>query len=249
MLKDLIHRVRRKLMKTRLRPIRVFVFHHVSEEIDPLICKEEDWTQLDQFKQNIEKLSKQYTFISLSNAYDKLQHDRFRIKRYAVLTSDDGLSSVLNILTWLEEKGIPLTLFVNTCYMEGDKLKPVHEKWLREIVPDADSKAIAKKMYLSKKQIWSLNSLLIEIGMHGHEHLDVQLISEIQFEQDIKTCISKLKTHPRYIPAYAFPWGKSTKDAVTYLHRNNIIPVVVHGGRNYNWTGAIDRECIDNKTL
>lgn len=133
--------------------------------------------------------------------------------------------------------------------MERDKLKPVHLNWLTKLAPNADAKAIAHKMYLSKKQIFELSSSYIEIGLHGHEHLDVSQIKELQFEEDINICMSKLRNHPRFVSAYAFPWGRATKESMTYLHRNNIIPVVVHGGRNYNWTGAIDRECIDNKKL
>lgn len=248
-MRNIVDKIHNRILKASFQPIRVFVFHHVSAECDPLVCQQEDWTQLDQFKRNIERLSQNYTFISLSEAYHKLQRDKIRSRKYAVLTTDDGLASVLNVITWLEEKRIPLTLFINTRYMEGNILKPVHEKWLREIDSNADMKAIAKKMYLSEKQIWSLNSPLIEIGMHGHEHLNVSQITESQFEEDINTCMLKLRNHPRFISACAFPWGKSTDDSMIYLHQNHIIPVVVHGGKNYKWIGYIDRESIDNKTL
>lgn len=236
-------------MKLRLQPIHVFCFHHVSAERDPLVCLPDDWTQLDQFKRNIEKLQQQYTFIALTEAYNKLQHDVFRFRKYAVLTTDDGLTSVQNVQPWLEAQKIPLTLFVNTRYMEGNKLKLVHEKWVRKVDPKADVQLIAKKMYLTKEQIWHLESQYIEIGMHGHEHMNISQITESQFEEDISICMSKLCNHPRFVFAYAFPWGRATKDAMTYLQQNDIIPVVVHGGRNYKWIGAIDRECIDNKSL
>jgi peptidoglycan/xylan/chitin deacetylase (PgdA/CDA1 family) len=130
--------------------------------------------------------------------------------------------------------------------MKGDKLKPVHERWLQELAPGVDVKTIAQRMYLSEKQIWLHNSPLIEIGMHGHEHPNVSQITEIQFEKDVNQCEEILKTHPRYIPAYAYPWGKTTKDSMAYLLHNGIIPVVVRGGKNYSWSGFVDRECIDN---
>lgn len=249
MLKNILNKICRRFIKIRLHPIRVFVFHHVSEVRDSLICQEDDWTQLDQFKRNIIKLSKHYTFISLSDAYEKLLNDRFRFRNYAVLTNDDGLESVLNVLTWLEEKGIPLTLFINTRYMERDKLKPIHLNWLTKLAPDADAKAIAYKMYLSKKQIFELSSSYIEIGLHGHEHLSTPEISEHVFEDNIKQCQLLLNNHPRYIPAYAYPWGHSTAKSLSYLQREDIIPVVVRGGMNYTWNGIIDRECIDNMKL
>lgn len=249
MILDLIHRIRRKLMKTRLQPIRVFCFHHVSVVRDPLVCQEEDWTQLDQFKRNIEHLSQDHTFISLAEACDKLQHDWFRCRKYAVLTTDDGLASVLNVLPWLAEKKIPLTLFINTRYMEGDKIKPIHQKWLQEMAPDADGNSIAKGMYLSKEQVFELTSRYIEIGLHGHEHFDAVSISEAAFEEDIDKCIAVLRSHPRYIPAFAYTWGHATNESIAYIQNQGIIPVLINGGVNYKWVGFVDRECIDNIKL
>jgi len=249
MLKKLLNKVKRRWIRLWYQPIRVFVFHHVSEERDVLVCQEPDWTKLDQFKRNIEYLSLDHTFISLAEACDKLQHDWFRFHKYAVLTTDDGLASVLNVLPWLEEKKIPLTLFINTRYMAGDKLKPIHMDWLSKLAPDADVKAIAKQMYLSKEQIFELSSPLIEIGLHGHEHLDARSIAEIEFEQNIKQCEQQLRNHPRYVSAYAYPWGKSTDASLQYLLKQGIVPVVVDGSKNYVWSGYISRESIDNVQL
>ena len=249
MLNKLVNKVKRRWIRWRYRPIRVFVFHHVSDERDTFVCQEPDWTQLVQFKRNIEILLQEYTFISLSEAYDKLQQDRFRFRKYAVLTTDDGLASVLNVLPWLEEKKIPITLFINTRYMEGDKLKPVHQRWLKDLAPEADTKAIAKRMYLSKEQVFELVSPYIEISMHGHEHLNAHTISETEFENNIEHCLHLLSDHPRYVSAYSYPWGKYTGSSLHYLHDHCIIPVAVDGGMNYIWKGYLSRECIDNVKL
>ena len=249
MLKNVLNKIHKKLLKFRLQPIRVFVFHHVSEVRDPLVCQIPDWTQLDQFKRNIENLSKQYTFISLSDACKRLQQDKVRCRKYAVLTTDDGLTSVMNVVSWLEGRKIPLTLFVNTRYMDGDKIKPVHQEWLRVIAPNADEKEIAKRMYLSKEQVFALTSPYIEIGMHGHEHLDIYQSEESQFERDINLCRQILHTHPRFISMYAYPWGHATRKSIVYLTMHDIIPIVLRGGGNYVWNGMIDRECIDNKII
>lgn len=241
--------IQNKLMKLRLQPIHIFAFHHVSETLDPLVCQEGDWTQMEQFKRNIEKLQTQYKFISLMEAYDKLCHDTLRLSHYAVLTTDDGLASVLNIIPWLEEKKIPLTLFINTRYMEGDVLKPIHQLWLREIDPDADEKAIARRMYLSKSQLFALTSKYIEVGMHGHRHIYIPAATEAQFEDELNTCMQIIQEHPRFIPAYAYPWGDETEDSLHYMAENGIIPVVLNALGNYKYDKYIDRECIDNMEL
>lgn len=236
-------------MRLRYKPIRIFVFHQVSEVRDPLICQEEDWTQLEQFKHNIEHLIAECTFISLSEAYDKLQHDRYRLRKYAVLTTDDGLASVMNVIPWLEEKKIPLTLFINTRYMECDKLKPIHQKWLHELEPDADGKEIAKRMYLSKEQIWSLKSPYIEIGLHGHEHLDARAVAEEEFETNVELCVNQLCSHPRYFAAYAYPWGIGTAKSRKYLINKGIVPIMVDDYVNCVWKGSLSRVSIDHKVL
>ena len=246
MLNKLINKLKRKWIRLWYQPIRVLVFHHVSDERDTLVCQEPDWTQLDQFKRNIEYLSQDHTFISLAEAHNKLLHDWSRCRKYAVLTTDDGLASVQNVLPWLEEKKIPLTLFINTCYMAGDKLKPIHLQWLKELAPDADVKVIAKRMYLSKEQIFEMASPFVEIGMHGHEHLDARAIVEDEFEQNIELCQQLLRNHPRYVSAYAYPWGRSTDASLRYLLKQGIVPVVVDGCKNYVWKGYISRESIDN---
>ena len=231
------------------RPIRIYVFHNVSDAHDELLCGIDDWTQTERFKQNIEKLSQQYTFISITEAYHKLRHDWFRFRKYAVLTTDDGLASVLNVLPWLEEKKIPLTLFINTRYWEQDKLKPIHLERLQKIAPNADIEKIAKELYLSKDQIWSLASSSIEIGLHGHEHLDAKTINEQEFETNIEQCIEQLVSHPRYVPFYAYPWGMGTSESKEYLLSKGIVPVMVDNDVNCVWTGSISRVCIDHKVL
>ena len=248
--------MKRKLQKLWLyvirwffRPIHIYVFHNVSDVHDELLCGIDDWTQTDQFKRNIEYLSQHHTFISLSEAYNKLQHDRFRFRNYAVLTTDDGLASVQNIIPWLENKKIPLTLFINTRYWEQDKLKPIHLDRLQKIAPNADTLKIAKQLYMSREQIWALNSSYVEIGLHGHEHLDAVKITEQEFETNVEQCINLLSSHPRYVPFYAYPWGMGTPKSKKYLAYRGIVPVMVDDDMNCVWNGSLSRVCIDNKVL
>lgn len=236
-------------MRLRYRRIRIFVFHHVSDVMNPLICEKEDWTQTDQFKHNISVLQKRYQFISLSEACDKLQHDKFRIRKYAVLTTDDGLASVIDILPWLEDKKIPLTLFVNTRYMKRDILKPIHAARLKKEVPDADTFAIAQKMYLSEEQIFALISPLVEIGMHGYEHINAQRVSESTFEEDFQKGYEPLCSHPRFIKAFAYPWGKHTFESAKFMSKFGVVALAVRGEKNYIWGRCLFRECIDNMKL
>ena len=102
-----------------LHPIQVFVFHQVSDVFEPETMWECDWTQTDAFKRHIQALKKKYTFISLTEVQRRLAQDKWRFRNYASLTSDDGWASLTNILPWLVEQKIPVTLFLNPSCLDG----------------------------------------------------------------------------------------------------------------------------------
>ena len=120
MLKELWKKIQRRLLKFRLQPIRVFCFHQVSETFDPNVYCKPDWISMDFLKSFIKKLQNEgYEFISLEVAYNHIKNDKIRLKKYAVLTADDGLKCQLELLPWLEEHRVPITLFVNTETLDG----------------------------------------------------------------------------------------------------------------------------------
>ena len=117
--KFFFQKLHRYWIRLRLKPIRVFCFHQVSDEFDPDSMKQCDWMQVDAFKQRLLTLKKKNTFVSLEEAYRHVANDRCRLKHYAVLTADDGWASLKSILPWLDEQKIPVTLFLNPLYMDG----------------------------------------------------------------------------------------------------------------------------------
>ena len=251
--KHIIRKINHRLIKLRLQPIRVFCFHQVSEMYDPLRMWECDWTQMEQLKRNLVVMKSQYTFISLSEAQKHLQKDWFRCRKYAVLTADDGYKSISNIIPWLEEQRIPITLFINTKYLDGKSWSAINEEQARRALGDqctniqlADA---VSGMYLSKDELFALTSPLIEIGMHGHEHLDATKQSKEEFVRNIESCKKELQFHPRYIPFFAYTWGHYNEQTDGILQELNLTPVLVNGGKNYNNSNRIDRECIDGKKL
>ena len=167
-------KIQRRWAKIRLQPIRVFCIHHVSDGYNPLTMWKCDWTQTEQFKWNILRLKQQgYIFISLTEAHVKLKQDWLRCKKYAVLTVDDGYKSILNILPWLEEQHIPITLFINTKYLDKKSWSTVNEEQARRARPNVDMLTeVCPDLYISKEELFALTSPLIEIGSHGHEHVD-----------------------------------------------------------------------------
>ncbi len=247
MITKLINRIKRKWTKFLLQPIRVFCFHHVSETYHPLTMWECDWTQTELLKRNIQNLKEQgYTFISLSDAQKKLKHDWFRHEKYAVLTADDGFKSLLNILPWLKERNIPITLFVNPKYIMEDRIGENMQNRLDQ----SKTKVSSDEIYLKMNDIESMHSPLITFAYHGYEHMDEWKIDERVFTQNLTQCIETMqRDFPNVIPFYAHTYGHAKREYDVILYKQGLTPVYVSGNCNYKDALHIDRELISNEIL
>lgn len=242
----IVNRIKRFFLKRRLQPISVFVFHSVSDEYDPLLWWRCDWTSTEQFKRNIIQLKKQYAFVSLPEACEKIANDRFRRRKYAVLTADDGYRSLLNVLPWLEEQKIPITIFVNSKYLDKQSWSIINEEQAKRAKPQVEMLSeVCPDLYLSREELFGLNSPLLSIGMHGYEHLDATKQSLEGFRENVERCKNMLCSHPRYVPYFAYTWGKHNTKTDKVLKEMELIPVLVNGTNNYNNANCIDRICID----
>lgn len=229
-LTEILARIRRKWTKIRLQPIRVFCFHQVSDTFDESTMKECDWLQTDAFKRIINDMQQNgYEFISLPEAHEKIRNDRFRSMKYAVLTADDGWASMKNILPWLNEQQIPITLFLNPGYLDG--------KHYRETETEK---------YLTEDEVKHLyeHYPLVAIGMHGWEHKDATRQSEDEFKNSVNQSVKYLSALPNYIPYFAYTWGRHTEVTDSILIKNGITPLSIMGGKNYSKSQIIDRELL-----
>lgn len=219
----------RKWMKMRLQPIRVYCLHHVCAEFDAETMVACDWTQIDEFKKKIIAVRQNgVEFISMTDAQEIMQRDIFRCKKYAVLTFDDGYASLKEILPWLEEQKIPVTLFINGKYLDGKSYRKN-----------------PNERYLTKGELLALTTPLVEIGSHGWEHTNAVDMSADVFKQSIAQNIELLHTHQRYIPFHAYTWGRHTKATDAYLQAQGITPVLMDGMKNYNESDVIHRELMN----
>ena len=224
----IFRKLQRKWLKLRLQPIRVFCLHHVCEQFDADIMHPCDWMVFDEFKKKINVLRTQgYHFISLTSAYEHLKKDWFRRQKYAVLTFDDGYKSLNEVLPWLEEQQLPATLFINGKYLDG--------KSYREN---------PNEQYLTYDELFAITGPLIEVGHHGWEHKSVNDMSEAELIESMQKNIDILSSHPRYIPYWAYTYGRHDQNSDIIFSDNGVIPVLVNGGKNYMWMGMIDRELL-----
>lgn len=225
----LLHRIQRKLMHLRLCPIRVYCLHHVCKYFDPELMHEGDWMELEIFKRKVLALQRNgVKFIALTEAYRKLRYAHsvlaMRFNRYAVLTFDDGYASLKEVLPWLHEQGIPVTLFVNPEYANGMAYR--------------DSE---KESYLTMEELVSLG---VELGMHGLRHYDVSKMDEDEFREFVDKSIAKTSKMDGYISFWAYTWGRHNMMSDSILRENSIIPVYIDGMKNYNDASCIHRELL-----
>lgn len=231
----MVHRIRRRLIKFMYQPIRIFCFHQVSDSFDGSTMYEEDWLQNDEFKLIIGRLRKHgYTFLSMEEAYKRLKTDIFRHNKYAVLTADDGWASIKNILPWLNEQRIPVTLFLTPAYFDGSHYRDRNtEKYLSE----ADVKQLHARYPL------------LTVGSHGWKHVAATEQTDEEFENDIKASVNELSRLPNYVPFFAYAWGKHNESTDKILRDNRLVQVNTEGGMNYNVCNPIDREILASDML
>lgn len=229
MTKEFLHRIKRKLMKMRLQPIRVFCFHQVSDEFDASTMYPDDWLQTDEFKRRVMSIREQgYRFISLIEAHEHIKRDFIRTRKYAVLTADDGWASLKNILPWLNEQQIPITLFLNPAYLDG--------KHFRERNTEK---------YLTEKEVNQLYKLypLLTIGSHGWEHLPAPKQTTQEFTDNVLKSYEYLSKLPNFVPYFAYPWGWTWYDTNKILRKLHLTPIRLKGP-NYNDYTMIQRDVL-----
>lgn len=216
-------------MKLRLQPIRVFCFHHVCAEYDVDSMNLGDWMQIEKFKTTVKAMQQDgVEFISLKDAYCHVCADWIRFTKYAVLTFDDGYTSLKEILPWLEKQHIPAALFVNGKYLDGKSYRKN-----------------PKEQYLTKDELFTMYSPFIEIGSHGWDHTDALKQEAADFAESIERNVQVLSAHPRYIPFHAYTWGRHTDASDRVLSEHQIVPVLIDGVKNYKDKHVIHRELLD----
>lgn len=229
------NRIKRLWIEMRFRPIRVFFFHQVSDVFEPDTMWECDWTQKEQFKRNIIALKKKYTFVSLQEAHRHLSTDKFRIKRYAALTSDDGWASLKNIVPWLAEQEVPITLFLNPGYMDGEHFQ---SRPTEKLLTVEEVKAMVEQY-----------APFVTIASHGWVHADSMKMNRQEFEENVSKAEVFLKDMPGKIPFYAFAYGRRIHSQSYWLLQHSLIPVFANDWKNYNNSNCIHRELLDGKCI
>lgn len=241
-------KIYRKVKSFWHHPIRVFCLHQVNDVYDPKTCFECDWLSLQDFIRSIELMKTNYTFISLEEAYNRLNQCQIRFRNYAVLTFDDGYRSSLPALLWLENRGIPYTLFLNSKYLDGCSVSPHLFERALSIDPLATENQIASNLYMTEESIRTLSLRWASMASHGYEHFDATTCSRDEFTEQLQRCMDDLSIFPNVIPFHAYTWGKHSKETDNVVTSLGLVPVLVDGQKNVDADGFIHRELFPATT-
>lgn len=244
MIVNLLHRIKRKLLKTRLHPIRVFVIHNVCDAYSTLVGPRADWVSIEDFHHSIEQLQKRYIFISIEDALHHIRHDVVRINDYAVLTADDGYRSIFLQLPWLIEHKIPISLYINPKYLDGKSYSEHLWSFVHNANPNLTETEFVKGRYMTATELQSINSPLVSIGLHGYEHINNAQLSANAFREYIEKTIATIKSYIDVIPFHAYPWGLCSKETDKVLKELHICPLRADGLYNINDASQIHREYL-----
>lgn len=240
----LFKKIHRRMLRLRLCPIRVFCIHHVSDVFNPLTTYKCDWIPTEVFKSSICNLKKEYTFISLSEAHGKLQNDLFRHRKYAVLTADDGYRSILDILPWLEQNNIPVTLFLNAKYLDGKSCSPHIMMLVHKVMDGVSEEEVSQGLYLTETMLKEVCTKSISLASHGYEHIDASKLKLEEFVDQVRKNVALLSEYDGFVPFHAYTWGRQgfrNDDALIGL---GIVPVYMDGQMNYGDSKVIHRELL-----
>lgn len=227
--------IKNRLHRMFLRPIKVFVFHQVSDVFEPDTMWECDWTQTELFKRNIAALMREYKFISLNEVREHLASDRVRVRNYAALTADDGWASLKNILPWLVEKKIPVTLFLNPSCLDGQHV---------------NSRETDRMLTMEEVEMIVANGApYISVASHGWAHKTSRQMTLDEFKESVGMSEDVLERLPGKVSFYAFVSGQYRLAQVAYLRDRQLTPVFVDSENNEADPTAIHRYCIDGITI
>ena len=228
-IKVLIDMFKRKMLHLRLQPIRVFCFHIVSDAFNKETMWDCDWMSTAGFKNWVSEILLDYKFIPLQDAYNHIKNDRFRLKKYAVLTFDDGHSSIKGVLPWLAKNKIPVTLFVNSGILSNacSREKPM-------------SLLTVDELHFLESRYGSI----LTIGNHGFSHESCNNIPFEVFKKDVFSSESFLSQFKLKIPFFAYPFGHYSEGMNVFLNSIDLVPVLCDGMKNYSDPKSIHREVV-----
>jgi peptidoglycan/xylan/chitin deacetylase (PgdA/CDA1 family) len=179
------------------------MYHSIvpNESIDPYAIS------ASVFKEHLSMLSHSgYEIISLEKLVKSLNKPyKFILKKYAVLTFDDGYQDFLfNAVPLLQQYELPATVFIVT-------------EMLGKTAEWSQNSKNAKLM--TEEEILKIIEIGINIGSHTRKHVDVMTLNDNELTDELEKTRQKLISLGEDFFPFSFPWGRYSKREIFALKR------------------------------
>ncbi len=167
--------------------VQVFQLHHVLDD------------ELVPFRALLRALGQHHTFISYSQAVDRIERGKVDAP-YAVLTFDDGQRSCMRAAKIMKELGISACFFVCPGIIGEKDYQKIRTFCLERL-------EIPPVPFMSWDDLQRLLEMGHEIGSHGLNHLDLAQLDPEEVIEEIEGSYGALKQHVGRVKHFAWPYG------------------------------------------
>jgi len=188
--------------------------------------------ELKQLDSLMKLLSKQHTFISHSEAVDRILSNSID-KPYISLSTDDGFKNNMAAAQILNNYGAKACFFINPGLIDEHDYEIIktHCKVKLHLPPVA---------FLTWEEVRELQAQGHEIGGHTMYHDNIASMSAEAIDEDMKLSFEVLGKHCGTIKHFAFPYGR-------FSHFSNIGKASVFKN-GYSICSSAERGCHINST-
>ena len=178
--------------------IPILLYHSVAADCDPRFA---EWAVAPElFAAQMEHLAEHgYQALTVRELVDRVFEQRLAPpERSVVITFDDGFAD-FHSDAWpaLERHGLSATVFVTSGAVGATST------WLADL-------GEAQRPMLTWAQVAELAAAGIEIGAHGHEHLQLDTVSGARAWRDITASRDALESAVGPVASFAYPHGYHT---------------------------------------
>ncbi|CCB68879.1 polysaccharide deacetylase family protein [Flavobacterium branchiophilum] len=168
--------------------VQMLYFHHIFNDEEK------------KFDGLLKKLSKNHTFISYSEAVNRILTNTID-KPYIAFSSDDGLKNNLKAAEILNEYDASCCFFINTDLIEESNFETLkHYCNTRIDFPPAEM--------LTWKEVAILQNQGHEIGSHTLNHINIAQTAAAQIQEDMHKTFEILKNKCGNVKHFAYPYGR-----------------------------------------
>lgn len=190
----------------------VFLYHDISDQDAPQHSPLYS-TSVQKFKSQVELIARHFKLVSLE---DIVSNNSDNHQRLASITFDDGFLSVKDeALRFLQSRGIPIAVFVNTMAIKENRL-------FYGAKEPSINRAYHSKVFLDEADVRDLVANGVVIGNHSATH-------KVLSECDDQTLSEEVLSSKQYIESvtktdvlhFALPFGKRehyNKDVLDFCY-------------------------------